>query len=130
MRRVGIASLVALVALLPGGAMAGCSCEVDCAGRMVVVTVTSVDIAAVEVCGAPGECTREEFGPADDGVASRSFTMTPPSTASWRVQAFDSDGAVLVEQVVVPEFDDPGSCECGSNVELIVQPEAIFQTGV
>lgn len=115
---------------LPAASVAGCSCgEIDCAGRQVEVVINQ-GVYAVEVCGAPNECTKDNVGEWSPGIGQRSFTMQPPTTASWSVRAFDAQGSVLMEQVLVPKFDDPGECKCASNIEIVVLPTEIRQTGV
>lgn len=128
MRRVAMLPLAALALAVPGASVAGCSCDMDCAGPEVEVVIAQ-GVYGVEVCGAPGECTKETVGEWSPGIGSRSFTMLPPSTASWSVRAFDAQGEVLVEQVLVPRFDDPGQCECPSGVQIAVLPTEIRQQG-
>jgi hypothetical protein len=128
MRRAALLPLAALALAVPAASVAGCSCDIDCAGPQVDVVINQ-GVHAVEVCGAPGECTRDTVGEWSPGIGQRSFTMQPPTSASWSVRAFDEQGDVLIEQVLVPKFDDPGGCDCASNVEIVVLPTEIRQTG-
>lgn len=128
MRRAAFAPLATLALAVPGASVAGCTCDVDCAEPEVEVVINQ-GVYGVEVCGAPGECAKESVGEWSPGIGSRAFTMAPPTAASWAVRAFDANGDVLLEQVLVPKFDKAGSCECPSGIQIVVLPTEIRQTG-
>ena len=110
------------VVLAASTVVAGCSnCEAKCIAAQAEVTVAN-NVAAVEVCTTDAVCTRQEFGPPNARVLSRSFRLTTGGSSSQstiRVRVFDAAGRDVSSSQATARAAK-GSCGCSGPAQFFV----------
>jgi hypothetical protein len=127
-RRLGILFIV----LGLGGVVmveSGCasSCSASCSGPLAEIRV-GPSIAAVEACDSDGTCTRQDFGPWSQSVASRSFSVRVPdqgSTATLTLRGYGFDGVEVASGTAESSFGD-SECGCKAPAKFEIIPNVVW----
>jgi hypothetical protein len=127
-RRLGILFIV----LGLGGVVmveSGCasSCSASCSGPLAEIRV-GPSIATVEACDSDGACTRQDFGPWSQSVASRSFSVRVPdqgSTATLTLRGYGFDGVEVASGTAESSFGD-SECGCKAPAKFEIIPNVVW----
>lgn len=107
----------------------GCasSCSASCSGPLAEIRV-GPSIAAAEACDSDGACTRQDFGPWSQSVASRSFSVRVPdqgSTATLTLRGYGFDGVEVASGTAESSFGD-SECGCKAPAKFEIIPNVVW----
>jgi hypothetical protein len=107
----------------------GCAscCSASCSGPLAEIRV-GPSIAAVEACDSDGACTRQDFGPWSQSVASRSFSVRVPdqgSTATLTLRGYGFDGVEVASGTAESSFGD-SECGCKAPAKFEIIPNVVW----